>query len=254
MICPRCTSEWSGTERKRSDGYIDYECKCGSKRKPIVSRILVIPDTHYPFAAPGHLNFLREMYDKYQCNTVVHLGDIIDNHYSSYHDTDPDGFGGSKELDKAIQDIHLLAESFPRMFICNGNHDNIPSRKAFSSGLSNRWVKSIKEVLLSAGAPVEEWVFGDHHIIDGVKYTHGVGRQAKQRMMQDGLSCSQGHWHSRSSIEWISNIRGTTFSLQLGALIDDRAYAFAYGKHFADSFKNCGIVIDGKVPIIEYMN
>ena len=30
-------------------------------------------------------------------------------------------------------------------------------------------------------------------------------------------------------------------------------YAFAYGKHFAKPHLNCGVVIDGRLPIIEFM-
>jgi predicted phosphodiesterase len=50
------------------------------------SRVLVIGDLHCPFEKEGYLEFCKEQYKKWKCNQVVFIGDIIDNHYSSYHD------------------------------------------------------------------------------------------------------------------------------------------------------------------------
>ena len=61
------------------------------KGKKIVNNILVVGDLHEPFTRKGYLEFCKSIYYKYNCNEVVFIGDIIDNHYSSFHDTDPDG-------------------------------------------------------------------------------------------------------------------------------------------------------------------
>ena len=275
MICQICHKDWSVCgkqyQSKTNSRKFYYKCTCGSKRRPVDfveddikdvvddrqhkgKRVLVIPDTHFPFAKKGYLEFLKEVYAQYNCDTVVHLGDIMDNHYSSFHDSDPDGHGASDELVKAMDCIRELHDAFPIMTITMGNHDLIPNRKAFSTGLSNTWIKSIKDVIVDYGIPVHGWKFVDHIIIDDVSYSHGVGRQAKNRMMQDMISVVQGHWHSRSSVDWIFNNRVRLFAVQLGALIEDDAYAFAYAKHFAKSFKNCGVIINGEIPIIIPMN
>ena len=60
-------------------------------------RILVIGDIHAPFTLHGYLDFCKETYAIYNCNQVIFIGDIIDNHYSSFHTTDPDGMGGGDE-------------------------------------------------------------------------------------------------------------------------------------------------------------
>lgn len=60
------------------------------------SRVLVIGDLHCPFDLDGYLEHCQDIYSRHNCNRVVFIGDIIDNHYSSYHETDPDGFGGGK--------------------------------------------------------------------------------------------------------------------------------------------------------------
>ena len=63
-------------------------------------KILVIGDLHEPFCLDGYLEHCKEVYAKHNCNKVIFIGDVIDNHYSSYHDPDPDGLGGGDELGK----------------------------------------------------------------------------------------------------------------------------------------------------------
>jgi hypothetical protein len=51
------------------------------------------------------------------------IGDIIDNHYSSYHESDPDGYSAGEELDRAIDMIKIGIElSIATVII--GNHDS----------------------------------------------------------------------------------------------------------------------------------
>ncbi len=283
-ICKGCKQEWKGKEYSYPRGSV-YLCPCGCKKRPLEEevetvypdpvevvrnfvpnisgfwsklaptkgkRVLVIPDLHCPFMHKNAIAFLSGIYDKYKCNEVVCLGDEIDYHKSSFHSSDPDSMGATEELELAAQQLGSLAEVFPHIKVCSGNHSQIPKRQAYAVGLSKSMIKSNKEVLLELGAPVENWEFADHFVIDDVKYVHGTGRQAKARMMQDGCSIVQGHFHSKTYVEHLANDYQLNFAMQLGALIDDEAYAFEYGRHFAKSHKNCGVVIEG-VPIIEYM-
>jgi hypothetical protein len=77
------------------------------------NRVLVIGDLHEPFCLKGYLRFCKETYAKHNCNKVVFIGDIIDNHYSSYHETDSDGMGGKAELDLAIKRVSKWYKAFP---------------------------------------------------------------------------------------------------------------------------------------------
>ena len=70
-----------------------------------VNNVLVIGDIHAPFERKEYLQFCKDQYKKHNCNKVVFIGDIIDNHYSSYHETDADGLGGDTELSLAIKSI-----------------------------------------------------------------------------------------------------------------------------------------------------
>ena len=68
-------------------------------------RILVIGDLHAPFTLDGYFEHCKETYANYNCNQVVFIGDIIDNHYSSFHTADPDGLGGGTARTKSKNDM-----------------------------------------------------------------------------------------------------------------------------------------------------
>jgi len=76
------------------------------------NRVLVIGDLHAPFILDGYLEFCVEQYYNFNCNKIVFAGDQIDNHYSSYHETDADGLGGGEELDAAIEQLRPWYKPF----------------------------------------------------------------------------------------------------------------------------------------------
>jgi predicted phosphodiesterase len=215
--------------------------------------ILVIGDLHSPFIREGYLEHCQKIYDKYNCNKVIFIGDIVDNHYSSYHEQDPDGFGAGEELDRAIQFIKPFYNSFPKADVCIGNHDAIICRKAFSSGISNRWIRDYDEVLGCPG-----WTFDDKFEYNGVLYLHGTGSSGKgaiNRMTNWNTSIVQGHIHTESFIAWHVTKLVRHFAMQVGCGVDDRSYAMAYARHFTKKYiVSCGVILDnGKLPIIEPM-
>ena len=79
----------------------------------IERRILIIGDIHAPFSLDGYLEFCKDVYARNNLNQVIFIGDIIDNHYSSFHSTDPDGLGGADELDYAIHEVAKWRDAFP---------------------------------------------------------------------------------------------------------------------------------------------
>ncbi|MBN1683740.1 metallophosphoesterase [Candidatus Bathyarchaeota archaeon] len=211
--------------------------------------VLVIGDLHSPFIKYGYLEFCKEIQKKYNTEKTVFIGDIIDNHYSSYHETDPDGHSAGAELLKSKEEISNWYKSFPKAKVCNGNHDLIASRKSMTAGLSASWIRTIGEVL-----ETPDWEYGEEFIINDVMYTHGTGRKARNRAQKDLISVVQGHYHSESYIENFVGERFKIFAMQLGCGIDRRSYGMAYGKRFNKPHINCGIILDnGTLPIIEMM-
>ena len=130
-------------------------------------RILVIGDLHEPFCLDGYLEHCKEVYAKHNCNKVIFIGDVIDNHYSSYHEQDPDGMGGGDELDLAIKKLSRWYKAFPHADVCIGNHDRLIRRKAFSSGVPKRWIKGFSEVLETS-----RWNYDTRFVYDNVQYIH----------------------------------------------------------------------------------
>ena len=138
-------------------------------------RILVIGDIHAPFCLDGYLDFCKEVYAKYNLNQVVFIGDILDNHYASYHETDPNGMSGGTELEYAIAQVTKWADAFPIADVIIGNHDRIIMRKAFSSSVPMEWIRSYNEVLGT------DWDWSERVVYDNVQYVHGEGGTARTK-------------------------------------------------------------------------
>lgn len=208
--------------------------------------VLVIGDIHEPFCHDDYLDFCQEQYKKYNCDTVVFIGDVIDNHFMSFHTSDPDGFGGGEELDRAIYKISRWYKAFPNATVIIGNHDRLAFRKAYSSGISSKWVRDYDEVLNTPN-----WNFVDRIVIDNVLYIHGESGTARMKAKDINRSVVQGHLHSQAYIEYINNDK---FAMQVGTGVDDSKYAFAYNKAGKESILSCGIIKEGTQPFLIKMN
>lgn len=213
-------------------------------RKTTENRVLVIGDLHEPFCLDGYLEFCIDTYNKYQCNKVVFIGDVIDNHYSSYHETDADGMGGGQELELAISKLAEWYKAFPNAHVTIGNHDRLIMRKAQTSAVPKKWIKDYKEVL-----EVPNWEFVNRVVIDNVQYIHGEAGTAKVKCKADMMSTVQGHLHTQSYTEWFVGANFKVFGMQVGCGIDHESYAMAYARQGKKPVIGCGVVIDGKQAI-----
>ena len=206
-------------------------------------RILVIGDIHAPFELDGYFEFCQETYAKYNCNQVIFIGDIIDNHYSSFHVSDPDGMGGGDELDYAINDVQKWIKAFPHADVCIGNHDRIIMRKAFDSQIPKRWIKSYNDVLGT------DWNWTERIVYDDVQYVHGEGGTARTKSKNDMMSTVQGHIHTQAYVDWAVGRNFKVFGMQVGCGVDGGSYAAAYAKNFKKQAIGCGVVIGGHTAI-----
>ena len=213
------------------------------------NRVLVIGDLHLPFTLDGYLEHCVKIKEKYNCNRIVFIGDIIDNHYSSYHETSSDGLGGADELELSIKMLKKWYKAFPKATVTLGNHDLIIMRKAQTSAIPSKWIKRYKDVL-----EVPNWDFVDEIVIDDVLYHHGIGSKAHIKTIKNMMSTVGGHHHTDGYVMWYVGKTRKTWASQVGCGIDIRSYAFAYGKWFPKPFISCLAVLDnGKLPILEPM-
>lgn len=210
------------------------------------NNILIIGDLHAPFNLPNYLEFCLEQQKKFKCGTVVFIGDVIDNHYSSYHESDPDGMSAGDELDIAICELQKYYKVFPKASVIIGNHDRLVYRKAFTGGVSKRWIKEYKEVL-----KVPNWDFVESLDLFDVNINHGEGGTARAKMKKELQSQVQGHLHSELYIDFIVGKNFRIFGMQVGCGIDNKSYAMAYGKHFKKPAIGCGVLLNkGTLPIV----
>lgn len=210
-------------------------------------RVLAIGDIHSPFEHRYYLDFLVETYQKWNCDTVVCMGDEADFHAFSKYTTDPNGHSPGRELELAVEHLKPYYEAFPVVQVCTSNHTIRPLKKGFEFGLPRELFKSYREFLQ---AP-EGWTWHNSIEIDGVLYHHGEGYSGALGHHKAALNAMKstviGHIHSHGGVAYIQTEFKRIFGLQTGCGVDIEAYAFAYGKNCA--FKptlGCGVILEGK--------
>ena len=211
--------------------------------------ILLVGDIHEPFCLEGYREFCQEIYEKWNCDHVMFMGDVIDSHYSSFHNTDPDGMSASDELDYTIKKLAQWKKIFPNADVCLGNHDMIVLRKAFSSGLSKRWVKDFHEVL------EVDWNFQPSFTYNNTLFRHGLGQKASPKAGSEFMNVVQGHFHTESYVHYRVGRGNKFFGMQVPCGVDRETYALAYAQEHPKEAIGCGVLLDYcKTPIIEMMD
>ena len=214
-------------------------------RESETRNVLVIGDLHEPFCLDSYLEFCIDQYYLYNCTEVVFIGDIIDNHYSSYHESSADGLCGLDDLELAVKLIARWRNAFPMATVIIGNHDRIIMRKAQTSSIPSKWIKSYKEVL-----EVPDWNFVERYEKDNVQYIHGEGGTARTKCRADMMNTVQGHLHTQAYCEHYVGKRFRVFGMQVGCGINHKSYAMAYAKYGKRPAVGVGIVTNnGKTPI-----
>lgn len=212
--------------------------------------VLVIPDTHEPFCREGFLEYCRKIQEKYDCGTVVHVGDEVDLCAISQWEKDPDGLSAGSESEQAQIKMQDWFKVFPEVKVCIGNHTARPFRLARTIGIPKKFLKTYEETW---GAP-KGWKWEEHWEIDNVLYTHGNGlsgaNAAIKLASQYRQNCVIGHIHSEAGVQFNATKKDIVWGMQVGGAIDDKQYAFAYAKdQIKKSIIGCGVVIQGTTPI-----
>lgn len=221
-----------------------------------MARVGIIGDTHIPYHHPDYLKFCKDTFKAWDCDTFVHIGDLVDHHALSFHDSEPTLQGAYGEMLDAREQLKPWYKAFPELILINGNHDLIPARQLKKIGMDAEvWMRPLKDVY---NMP-KGWKLEDEIYIDGVLYHHGytaVGingfrNDAKARM----VSTVSGHAHGNAGVSATASNHRLVWGMAVGCGVDNKQMAFAYGKHFKmKPIVSCGIVIDGKLPVVEFMD
>ncbi len=218
-------------------------------------RVGIIGDTHLPYELDGYLDFCQETFDKWGVNRVVHIGDFVDNHSLSFHDSEPTLHNVMGEYESAFERAQDWYEAFPDATLIMGNHDRIPARQLRKLGMEpSIYMRPIEELF---GMP-EGWNVADSVVIDNVLYHHGEtagGINGFRKDAEQRMRCTvSGHNHSNAGISATATDDQLVWGLAVGCGVNQKHMAFAYGKNFAKKpIVACGVVIDGE-PHVEYMS
>jgi len=213
-----------------------------------MSRVLVVGDVHEPCSHPGYLSFCRDLRDRHKCDQIMFIGDVVDWQAISFHTHHPEAPGPKDEYALAAQGIKKWTKAFPEAKVCIGNHDERVIRVAEAAGIPSRFIRDYKETWETPG-----WDWDNEHTIDDVYYFHGTGcggvHPAFNTMSKMLMSVVMGHIHSAAGLKWRANPNRRIFGLDTGCGIDDKAIAFAYGRHNKIRSILSAAVIDNGVPM-----
>ena len=222
-----------------------------------MSRVLVIGDTHCPAMLEEYPHFLDEMYEQWNCDKVVHIGDLADFHAISFHQKEFGLESIERELELARQQVTSLTDIFPEVEYLTGNHSALPARQAKEVGLPPSMLLSLADIMQLP----EGWnVHPRHHdlVIDGVIYRHGDKGRSNQinaaflNAQLEFQSVVQGHFHAQAGVTYGANQAKRYFGLQVGCGTDPRSPYMNYSRIYAKRpLLGCGIVIDGEYATFE---
>lgn len=208
--------------------------------------VLIISDMHYPYNHPDIIAFLTALKRKYKFDRIISVGDELDYHAISFHDSDPDLMSAGDELKTSIARLKPIYKLFPKMDLVESNHGSLVYRKQKTHGLPRNVIKSYRDVL---EAP-KGWRWHDDLIIDTpqgkVYICHGRSADILKLSMSMGMSCIQGHYHEKFEVRYWGNKLGLYFGMIVGCLIENSSLAFAYNKlNLKRPVIGCGGIING---------
>ena len=187
--------------------------------------ILVIPDTHFPFADWKGLEKAKAWADEHEPDLIVQLGDLLDQKAWSRWDKDPDDMSPEEEFAEAYKDVERFHKMFPKAHILTGNHDRRFYMKAAEGGLPSQLVKSMKELFPFT----TEWTWHIHAkdrlIVPSARgdilFMHGdeMGGKPVAKATALGLNVVQGHTH-QCSVTHAQAMDKHLFGAECGHLMD----------------------------------
>jgi predicted phosphodiesterase len=210
-------------------------------------RILVISDLHLPYHREDSFDFLKELKKEYKPTFVMSIGDLLDSHALSFHDSNPDLFSAGHELVRAKDYVKELESIFPELIEIDSNHSSMVYRKALKYGMPRAYLKEYGEFL-----GTKKWKWADDLTVtlpnkQRCLFTHGRSADVLKVSQTNGMNCVQGHFHTKFRIEYWANPDNLFWGMQVGCLIDQKSLAFEYAKNFKTRFIiGTGLIIDSQ--------
>jgi hypothetical protein len=215
-------------------------------------RILVFSDMHFPYAHPDIIKFLTAVKLRFKPDKIVCLGDELDYHQLSFHDSSPELLGTNEEFIKAKRLLHGIVDLFPEMTILESNHGSLAYRRARCANLPAYFLKPYNEIL----EVPDTWKWVDRLVLDIQKNRklimhHGYASNAILAAKELCSCLVQGHYHSKMSINYFGDENKLMWAMQLPSLVNNKSMAFDYGKNVASRPKiGAGLILYGEPMLI----
>lgn len=208
-------------------------------------KVLAVGDIHIPAEHPDYLDFCYNVYEYWECDSVVLIGDVVDHHAISFHSQEPDTPTAADEYEIARERIARWQDYFPKAKVCIGNHDARVERLAASAGVPPQFIRSFSDTWDTPG-----WEWAHEHFIDGVRYFHGTGLSGQSPALRAALASMTptvcGHVHSQAGVRWSAGPDRIVFGLDTGCGLDPSHPAARYGRNLIRRpILGCGVVLGG---------
>jgi hypothetical protein len=196
--------------------------------------------------------FLAAIKRKYKPTLIVNMGDAVDCHALSFHDSDSDLPSAGDELKKAIVSIKQMEKMFPEMITIDSNHGSLAERKFKHHGIPMKLLATPQQIY----GVSDKWTWKNDLTITLPNgqlcyFAHGISKQGIKLTTQRGVNCVQGHFHTDFRIDYVGNPNDLLFSMQVGCMIDSKSLAFAYDKlNLSRPIIGTGLIIDSKPVLI----
>lgn len=216
------------------------------------SKILILSDMHIPYNHQDLIPFLKAVKKKYKPTRVISVGDEVDKHAMSFHDSDPDLMSAGDELEASIEILQDIYNLFPTVDLVDSNHGSMVYRKSKAHGIPRKYIKDYADVL---DAP-KGWKWHNDLTItlpnkQKMYVCHGMSKNGLKLASSMGMSVVQGHYHTEFNINYSSSPAQLYWSMMVGCLIDDDSMAFHYNKITPGRpIIGLGIVIDSQPKLI----
>jgi hypothetical protein len=216
------------------------------------SRILVVPDLHAPYGHVDAVAFLRAIKKKFRPNRVICLGDEVDGHALSYHESDPDLDSAGPELEKAIKFLRPIYKMFPNVDVLESNHGSLIYRKAKTAGIPSRALKTYRDTLSAPRGWV--WHFDLRLQMSNGQWLyahHGKSGKAAALSVLEGCCTVEGHYHTQFHATFWRNSSGIYWGLHSGYLADHKSLAQRYAlNNMKKGIVGASIILDGQPKLL----
>jgi predicted phosphodiesterase len=239
-------AEWFGTSAE-SVRMALRRSKPPAPRAFSVERILVLPDSHFPFVSKQAWAVAMAAGRGFKPDRIIHLGDLWDMFAISDYPKTPDRKTNLeaeiKSGSDALDELGTLGAS--RMDICLGNHEDRWDRYLTQNAPELFNLLRFGDVVRFKERGWHVTPYKRHLTVGKMHFTHEVGYCGKQAHVQSRQefegNCVIGHTHGLAS-EYKGNLLGSAHvGIQLGWLGDKDAIDYAHQRRSASWVHAFGI-------------